>query len=92
MYTKEPKLKKFVNTWNKRNARIKVDEEKDKVLITYTLEKKVIKLQKEDKIPNKDGKGPRSGSQGSRDGRGAGQGRAGGKGTGKKTGGKKGSC
>jgi len=31
MYTKEPKLKKFVNTWNKRNARIKVDEEKDKV-------------------------------------------------------------
>jgi len=33
---------------------------------------------------NKDGKGPRSGSQGPRDGRGSGTGRASGKGTGKK--------
>ena len=39
-----------------------------------------------------DGKGPRSGSKGSRDGRGQGKGTAGGKGAGKKTGGKKGNC
>ena len=42
--------------------------------------------------PNKDGKGPRSGSPGPRDGRGGGKGRAGGKGVGKKKGGKKGKC
>lgn len=43
-------------------------------------------------MPNKDGKGPRSGSREPRDGRGKGQGRAGGKGAGRKTGGRKGSC
>ena len=43
-------------------------------------------------MANKDGTGPRSGSQGPRDGRGKGQGRAGGIGVGKKTGGKKGNC
>lgn len=43
-------------------------------------------------MANKDGKGPRSGSQGPRDGRGGGSGRASGEGTGRKTGGKKGTC
>ena len=41
-------------------------------------------------MPNRDRTGPRSGSQGPRDGRGLGKGRAGGKGIGKMKGGKKG--
>ena len=42
MYTKEPKLKKFVNKYNKRNADIQ-KKNKEEVTITYSYEKKVIK-------------------------------------------------
>lgn len=44
------------------------------------------------KMSNRDGKGPRSGSRGPRDGRGQGRGRASGKGIGRKKGGRKGNC
>jgi len=44
------------------------------------------------KMPRQDGTGPRSGSLGPRDGRGAGQGRRTGPGIGQKKGGRKGSC
>ena len=47
-------------------------------------------------MPSRDGKGPRSGSQGPRDGRGQGKGlgrrATGNRGTGRKTGGRKGNC
>jgi len=42
MYTKEPKLKKFVQKWNKRNADIQ-KRKREKVTITYSYEKKVNK-------------------------------------------------
>lgn len=43
MYTKEPKLKKFVDKWNKRNADIQ-RKKKEEVTITYTY----YKTKKED--------------------------------------------
>ena len=44
MNTNEPKLKKFVEKWNKRNADIEKRRKKNKVIIKYSYEKKVNKL------------------------------------------------
>jgi hypothetical protein len=43
MYTTEPKLKFFVDKWNKRNAMIEAKKNQDKVIITHTTIKEIDK-------------------------------------------------